>query len=240
VGFFEYYYGTHEKMKISIAIACYEYGGKGVEVLEHSFVQMSKQIFTDYEVVISDHSVDREIEYLCDKWIAILDIKYFRNEEKRGYPALNKNNSLSKCKGELIKILDQDDYLYDENSLQMIVDNFDKDTNWLATGYMHTRDRINYERYHLPTWNDHIYVNNTIGTPSCITIRNKDLPEFDESLIIAYDCDFYKKMFDKFGPPKIIDAVGMINYLWPNQISSRPEAQSIIDREFSYLRNKYG
>ena len=226
-------------MKISVAIATYEYHGKGVEVLEHSFYQMKLQIFTDFEVVISDHSVDREIEYLCDRWNDKLDIRYFRNEIGRGLPAQNKNNSLYKCKGEIIKLLDQDDFLYDSNSLQTIEANFYQNIDWLATSYVHTYDRINYERQHFPSWNDHIYVRNTIGTPSCVAVRNKDLPLFDESLIIAYDCDWYKRMFDRFGLPKMISDITMANYLWPNQISSRPNAQEIIDKEFAYLTQKY-
>jgi hypothetical protein len=225
---------------ISIAIACYEYKGKGVEILEYSFNKMNVQTYKNFNVIISDHSVDREIEYLCDRWLDRLDIRYFRNINNRGLPGANKNYSIEKCDGDLIKILDQDDYLYDENALQATINNFDKQTNWLASAYIHTKDRLNYFNYHYPVWNENIYVNNTIGTPSCITLRNvKNIPKFDESLIIAYDCDFYKRFYDLYGIPKIIDPVTMVNYLWENQISSWSNAQEIIDREFAYLRNKY-
>ena len=51
--------------KISIAVPTYEYRGKGVEVLEYAFNTMVKQTFKDFDVVISDHSVDDKIEVLC-------------------------------------------------------------------------------------------------------------------------------------------------------------------------------
>ena len=49
-------------MKISIAIPCYEYSGMGAEILEHSFHQMNIQTFKDFDVIISDHSIDDNVK----------------------------------------------------------------------------------------------------------------------------------------------------------------------------------
>ena len=68
----------------SITIPTYEMKGLGVEYLEHSFNILNTQTFKDFEIVVSDHSVDDVIKSLCEKWSGLLDIKYHKNENKRG------------------------------------------------------------------------------------------------------------------------------------------------------------
>ena len=72
------------KIFFSIAIPTYGYGGKGSEFLEFSFNKLKNQTFKNFEVVISDHSIDDTIKDICDKWSSDLDINYTRNEEGRG------------------------------------------------------------------------------------------------------------------------------------------------------------
>ena len=104
----------------SICIPTWEVKGKGIEYLEHSFNILANQSFKDFDIIISDNSQDYEIADLCDIWGSILDIKYFRNENGRGFIAPNLNYGLKKCTGKYIKILFQDDFLYDIDSLEII------------------------------------------------------------------------------------------------------------------------
>jgi glycosyltransferase involved in cell wall biosynthesis len=225
---------------LSIAIPCYEYRGKGAEILEYSFEKMRRQTYKNFDVVIADHSVDDQIENLCCVWSNKLDIKYFRNENGRGNAAVNTNFSIRNCKGDLIKLLCQDDYLFDRFSLEKTVRAFDDDTNWLASAYMHTFDKIKYFRRHLPTMNPRIYVVNTIGTPSCVTLRNvNDMPLMDSNLSYYYDCDFYKRFADQYGMPKIISDITVVNVLWENSISASVN-NDLINREMQYILKKYG
>jgi glycosyltransferase involved in cell wall biosynthesis len=92
---------------MSIAIPTYEYHGFGTEVLEFSFDKMLSQTFSDFDVIISDHSKDDEIKNLCEKWKNDLDIKYYRCEEGRGIVAYNLNNAIKHCDGKWIKLLDR-------------------------------------------------------------------------------------------------------------------------------------
>jgi len=48
-------------MKISIAIPCYEMHGRGTEMLQYSLNTIKKQVNSDFEVVISDHSKNDDI-----------------------------------------------------------------------------------------------------------------------------------------------------------------------------------
>ena len=59
----------------SIAIPCWDIEGKGVEYLEYSFNILAQQTFTDFNVIISDHSLDDNIKNLCQDWSTLLNIK---------------------------------------------------------------------------------------------------------------------------------------------------------------------
>lgn len=227
-------------MKLSICIPTYEYRGFGVECLEYSFNKMLIQTFTDFSVVISDHSIDNKIELLCNKWSKLLDIKYMHNEKDRGNPASNANNAIENCDGEWIRFLCQDDYLIDDKSLQYTVKLMAKDVSWIAHSYVHTYDRKNYENYHMPSWNNNIMVVNTIGTPSCIAFRNlEDLPKMDTNLSYYYDTEFYYQMFLKYGQPRMGYDVTMANYLWKESITSGV-SEELERKEINYILNKYG
>jgi hypothetical protein len=226
--------------KITVAIPMYEFNNKGREVLEHSFKILETQTFKDFDVVISDHSVNNEVENLCKEWSDKLDIKYFRNEDSRGCAAVNFDNMLKKSTGEWIKILLGDDYLRSNDSLQIINDNLDDNIFWLATAYVHTKDRIDCFKYHMPMMNPQIFVVNTIGTSSCLTIKNvKDMPLFDRNLDYCYDCDFYYRFQKMYGDPKTISDVTMVNYLWGNSVTSKTTPE-MIQKEEQYILRKYG
>jgi hypothetical protein len=58
----------------------------------------------------------------------------------------------------------------------------------------------------LPYYNDKMYMGeNTIGAPSVLTIRNKNPLLFNENLRWLLDCDYYTRLFEKFGEPKVIN-----------------------------------
>src|ERR1035437_6100337 len=122
--------------KISIAIPTYEMKLSGVFFLELSLNKLCQQSFKVIEVVISDHSVNDEIKNLCQSFEHKLNIIYLKNENNRGSSSANINNALRHCKGEIIKILFQDEYLYDVDALKKIKEKFDDDKNiqWLLTG----------------------------------------------------------------------------------------------------------
>ena len=105
-------------MKVSVACPTFEYYGRGVEVLDDMFRTISNQTLKDVEVVVSDHSRTDEIEDYCKKNEHDLNIKYLRNENGRGNPCINTNNAIDNCTGEIIKIFQQDDFLYDTEALE--------------------------------------------------------------------------------------------------------------------------
>lgn len=223
---------------ISIAIPCYEMKGRGVEALEVSFNKLIQQVFRDFEVVITDHSKDDNIEKFCKSWSDVLRIVYFRNTEKLGSPTANTNCSIKKSNGKFVKLLCQDDYLFDELSLQTIASSLSDDVTWLATSYIHTSNRKECFNKHIPRVSLNIYIENLLGTPSAFTIRNGCDVWFDENLVWAYDVDFYGAMIKKFGNPKIVDQITMINYLWEGQVTNSIATQELRNKENEYVLRK--
>jgi hypothetical protein len=225
----------------SITIPTYGYEGKGKEFLEFSFNKLSEQTFNDFNVIISDHSIDDTIKDVCDKWSKELSIIYIRNEIGRGIISPNINVAMKNATGKWIKILFQDDFLYDEKSLQHQFEFIEKNSNmlWFATTFMHSNDGYNFYRHFVPKWHDLIWTgDNTIGCPSGITIKNKDLIFFDEELNWLMDCDYYTKMTKNFGPPSILPMVTIINRTWGKRLTDTTP-QELKNKEFEILKLRY-
>lgn len=227
----------------SIAIPTYGYNGKGVEFLEHSLDILNKQTFTDFEIILSDHSIDDTIKNVFEKYLdtTLLRIYYVKNEIGRGIISPNINNAMRFCHGKWIKVLFQDDFLFDENSLKIQADILEANpsTKWVMTTFYHSNDGVTYYRLYHPVWNDLIWTgNNTMGCPSGMTIKNEDLIFFDEGLNWLMDVDYYKRMFDKHGKPTIINEITAVNRTWGNRLTDTIP-QSLKDKEFNMLKLKY-
>jgi glycosyltransferase involved in cell wall biosynthesis len=89
--------------EFSICIPTYEYKGRGVEFLSHLFDTLEEQTFTDYEVIVSDHSQDLEIYNFCEKSGDRFDLKYLRNSEQRGSLSQNTNMCFRIAQGRILK-----------------------------------------------------------------------------------------------------------------------------------------
>ena len=225
----------------SITIPTYGYNGNGIEFLEHSLKILSEQTFKDFEVIISDHSIDDTIKEVYLKWKNILNIKYFLNENGRGIISPNINNAMRNCSGQWIKVLFQDDFLYDkfslENQYNFLIIN--PDTKWMMTTFYHSNDGITFYRFYEPIWNDLIWTgNNTMGCPSGLTLKNEDLIFFDEGLNWLMDCDYYHRMFLKYGEPKILRKITAVNRTWGARLTDTTSEELKV-KEFNILKEKY-
>lgn len=226
---------------ISIVIPTYEMNGLGREFLKHNFEVLSKQTFKDFDVVISDHSKNDDVESLCKEYEHILKISYLRNTHRIGSSSANINNAIKHAKGTLIKILFQDDFLASEYSLKQIADNFDLKTDtWLVTACKHTNNGVDFYKDYYPKYNDKIHLGkNTISSPSVLTIKNDSPLLFDEKLIWLMDCDYYKRYYIAYGEPKIINEIGIVNRVGEHQITNTLATEMIRDVERLYVKEKF-
>lgn len=222
--------------KISVCIPTYEYQGLGLNFLKHNLDMLAKQTFKDFEVVVSDDSTyfaQAGMENLCKQYPFV---RYVRNVGKKGICS-NINHAMRQANGEIIKILFQDDFLYDENSLQKIADNFKGE--WMVTACEHSPDGHIMTRPFYPRYNHNIHRgDNTISSPSVLAIRNKDILEFDENLVMLLDCDYYKRCYDKFGEPTILNEICVVNRTGKHQVSMNITPAQF-EEELEYVKTKY-
>jgi hypothetical protein len=226
----------------SIAIPTYEMHGRGVEFLEFNFKILEIQSFKDFEIIISDHSSNNDIKVLCDKWSNRLDIKYYKNINGIGKSSTNINHAIKNSSGEWIKIIFQDDFLMDNESLEKIFYHIkhNKGTKWVVTACEHTRDGINMFRPFYPKWNERMHLGiNTFSSPSVLTIKNEDIIYFDERLVNLMDVEYYKRMYDKYGEPHYIMDISVVNRVWENSVTNTLP-NDIKQRETQMMIERYG
>jgi len=224
-------------MKFSIVIPTWEQYGFGLIFLEQLLQSIKTQTLKDFEIIISDHSVSNEIKNLVFKF-PYLNIVYVKNKNLRGNSPANLNNGLSLAKGEIIKIMFQDDFFVNNNSLEMIKNYFDNNScHWVVNGCCHTTDGVNLDRYMIPSWNDKILDSvNTIISPSVLSIKNSEISFFDENLTMLMDCDYYYTLFKKHGLPIVLSEHLIANRIHNYQISSMYTKD--INEEINLVKNK--
>lgn len=225
---------------VSICIPAYEMHNKGYEFLDFSFSKIYEQTYKRIEVIVSDQSNDYSIMRACSKWSDKLHIKYFK-DDNRGKSSMNINNALSNAKGELVKILFQDDFLFRNDSIEITV-NEHKKTNkdWYVSSFTHIENG-NFTNVITPKYNENIYAGeNTIGSPSVITYKNKkDFIKFENDLVWLMDCDYYKRLFNRYGHPHVINDVTVAVRIWQNSYSFLID-DSVKEVEKQYVYSKYG
>lgn len=233
-------------MKISIAIPTWECNGRGSEFLDDLLRTIEIQTFKDFEVVISDHSSNDDLLNVINSFSGKFKILYFKNEKDRGNGPANTNNSIEKCSGDIIKIMFQDDFFYDDESLEKINTQFEQNIEWLMCGSNHTRDDGHSFYWDLyPEWNDNILNGvNTLGSPSSLAFRKQIFKDtkFDPNLVMMMDCDFYYNVKEKYGHPFYYNDILVTNRVHSNQISSRyieDNYQVKINQELLYCKKKY-
>lgn len=211
------------KPKLSIAIPTSNMADKEY-FFQRCLDSLWNQTFQDFEVVVTDNSEDDIIEQICKDYST--GITYYRNPIKGMAP--NTNEAIKRSKGELIKVLYMDDYLSHEKVLEMTVKQF-KD-GWLISGANNNKN---------PYWTDDIHLgNNKLGSPSALTIENKNPLLFDENLTWLLDCDLYKRYYEKYGKPAVMRGEHIGIGTGPHQMTHLISNERKLS-EGEYLMKKY-
>lgn len=223
---------------LSVAIPTYEAKGFGVIYLEKNFKILQDQTFKDFEIIISDNSKTDAILDLTKMYADKLDIKYFKND--RIGMSKNTNFAIQKSNGKYIKILYQDDFLYSRHSLSDIAKETSNDFDWLVTACEHSNDGETFYRSFYPKYHHDIHLgNNTISSPSVLTIKNReDKLFFDENITWLMDVDYYKMCYKKYGNPCILNTINVVNRTAASQTSSSISQEQIqAETRYTYLKH---
>jgi glycosyltransferase involved in cell wall biosynthesis len=229
------------KKLVSVCIPTYEMSGLGPEFLAYNFDILLQQTFKDFDVVVSDNSQSDVIKQVCDQYAKKLVVHYYKNNDPAHGMATNINNAMRHASGKLLKLLFLDDFLKSTTSLQETVDAFDfKNDTWLVTGFEHTQDGKAYINPKVPMYNEDVFLGeNTIGSPSVLTVKNENLLFFDTNLKWLVDCDYYKRCYDTWGKPKVLSATTVVIRMGAHQVTNTEATVQLRRKEYHYMLKKH-
>ena len=180
---------------ISICIPAY----KHVDFLKRLLDSIRIQTYTHYEVILSDDSPDGSVKMLVENYTD-LPIQYYQNTPSAGMPQ-NWNLAIEKASGNWIKIMHDDDWFTDENSLKRFVRAAGEHPQcsfvFSACNKMHLKDGT-IEKHELTAKRGELLLqsacnliyDNVIGHPSAVMHR-KNKVRYDAAFRWMVDIDFY-------------------------------------------------
>lgn len=213
--------------KITICIPVCEQRGYGYDNLKRLLESIKEQTYKDYDVVVSDNSTyfaKDKMKKICDEYDFV---KYIHN------PIIgmseNTNNAIKNATGEYIKLMYQDDWFATTNALEEIIDE-QEGQYWTIVGANNNPQ---------PYWTDDIETgNNKLGSPSALFMKNEDPILFDEPMTWLLDCDYYRRLYDKYGEPKILSGAYINIGTGEHQVTNTLTAEEK-EKEVNYLKTKY-
>lgn len=192
--------------KVSICVPAYQ-NPTGIRRLLSS---IKEQNFTDYEVILTDDSVDDAVRQAA-KESGISNLHYHKNEKRMGATA-NWNKAVSLAKGEYIKIMHHDDWFTDAGSLGRFVEmleshpeadiafcgtwqvSLDQDGNKTGEQFSRGISREHEELIRRDFRN--LYLGDYIGAPSATIYKNNGIA-YEEKLTWLVDVEFYMRMLQQ-------------------------------------------
>lgn len=233
------------KGKVAICIPTYQ----KVDYIKRLLDSIRIQTYKEFIVVISDDTEDSSIEEMI---IDYQDIKidYNRNTQKLGatYNTNNAINIAQKYNPEFIKIMHQDDYFSECDSLfkmvKVIKNNPDVDLVFVASiDQLPNRsyERLLTEQQWQELKNDYrnLYIFNYIGGPSTTIVRNNGIL-MDSNLVWFVDVEWYIQLLSK--NEKIIymrEPLIVMNGLGNQVTDSCKHNPKLWIDEVIYIYNKY-
>ena len=187
--------------KISICIPAYG-NPAGIERLLQS---VSRQHYTDYEVILTDDSPDGLVKAVAER-SGVKNLHYHKNESRLGATG-NWNEAVQRAKGAYIKIMHHDDWFAEADSLERFAALLDENPqavlgfsgSWqvtLESGERFSRcisreqeDRIAAD------WRE-LFIGNYIGAPSA-TIFRANRQRFEAKLKWVVDTEYYMRLLSQ-------------------------------------------
>jgi glycosyltransferase involved in cell wall biosynthesis len=196
-----------ELAKISICIPAYKRPANIQRLLQ----SIAGQSFRDFEVVITDDSPDDSVRQAIADF-GSLPIRYEKNALPLGTPS-NWNRGISLAKGEWIKMMHDDDWFADENSLQIFADSTASGKAFIFSRYYNV---FSSGKKILPAfpaqWKRRIVRHpmtllskNVIGPPSVTMIHHSIREQYDSFMKWRVDIDYYVRILSKEKSFELID-----------------------------------
>jgi glycosyltransferase involved in cell wall biosynthesis len=238
---------------ISICIPAY----KRIDYLQKLLDSISIQTYKDYEVIVTDDSPDEEVGDFVKSLTSIKNIRYYKNLKVLGTPE-NWNESIRKAKGKWIKLMHDDDWFANQNSLQIFYEATLKnaDCSFIFAAHNNINVKSNMlETVRLDWWGNfllhqsplNLFKIQFIGSPSSTLIRRDINLFYDSDFKWVVDFEYYIRCLFKVKKYYYIDDI-LVNvglneeqvtkYSFRNSEVEIPENHIMIDKlGFNILRN---
>ena len=202
-----------DQILISICIPAY----KGIEFLKRLLDSIAIQNFKNFEVVITDDSPDNSVRELSSAYHDKFSLNYYRNESPLGTPA-NWNKAIENASGKWIKLMHDDDWFADENSLGHFAEAITQNpsTSFIFSAYRNhyldtgrTNDvfvdssRLNILQKNPAT----LFSRNIIGPPSVVLHKKTARVQYDPAIKWVVDIDFYIRYLHDEKSPVYINKI---------------------------------
>lgn len=132
----------------------------------------------------------------------------------------NTNFSINMAHGKYIKIMFQDDLLAHNEVLDEIAQTLDASRRvWLVSASDHFDEMKQLSGpIFIPKLKKGLFLgNNSISSPSVVAFRSSAFLEFEHTLSLMMDCEWYVRMLHNYGKPVILKKVAVINRIHSNQ-----------------------
>jgi len=203
---------------ISICIPAF----KRIDFLKRLLDSIESQSFRDFEVIVTDDSPSVEVANLCKEYEKKFTLHYHNNSNSLGTPE-NWNEAIRRAKGEWVKLMHDDDWFADEDSLQEYADTIADHPSgvFFFCAYRNVFDKSgktkevfvsSLARASLQKNPAILFASNLIGPPSVVVHKNNGEFWYDRSMKWVVDIDFYIRYLGKYRPiyiPDILVNVGM-------------------------------
>ncbi len=187
----------NSRILISICIPAY----KNTSYLQRLLNSIIIQTFKNYEVIITDDSPDDSVKDFLTAYNSIESLRYFRNPLPLGTPE-NWNAAIQKASGKWVKLMHDDDWFADADSLQQFVNRLNKTEKYsfIYSAYTNVDLDSNQKKPIWPSYWRRILLRsdpasllskNIIGPPSAVMYRNEPGIIYDRQLKWLVDIDFY-------------------------------------------------
>lgn len=215
---------------ISICIPAY----KNTEYLQRLLQSIIIQTFRDYEVIITDNSPDESVELLVKEFGEQLTIRYYKNIPPTNMGE-NFNIVLQKATGDWIKMMHDDDWFSDKNSLQHFA-TAAKESKYdfifsacnnvdLRTGKIEKHELNTSKKNLLQSSYYNLFFDNVIGHPSTVMHKNVEV-YYDPSFKWMIDIDFYIRFLKQYSQwyyiPKPLINIGIDSSQFSNKYYKNP------------------
>ena len=228
---------------LSICIPAY----KRPENIDRLLSSIDIQTFKNFEIIITDDSADDSLINVLEKY-KHLPIGYYRNQKPLGTPA-NWNYCISLAKGEWIKIMHDDDWFVDKDSLSTFVEATSKGKHFIVSRYFNVFSSGKKELPAFPPGSKAkilqvpmlLLAKNVIGPPSVTLVHHTIKEQYDTFMKWRVDIDFYIRILSNEKEFELIDKplvnVGISESQVTNNCIDNPDVEL---PEGLLLLHKYG